>query len=118
MTKNTRKNNFRNNRPKRSTPQNNQTGKTGGRHVKASYPHFRRYRKANHPALILGEYNADEYLFRKVMHGEFDGNRRNEMIYPNPDPTDPNPMGTGKRKRHDKITNFDNKPYTWKYPKK
>ncbi|MBQ9715761.1 MAG: hypothetical protein IJV77_05070 [Clostridia bacterium] len=87
-------------------------------HLKAPYPHFRYYRKNNHPALIVGEQSVDEYCYRKVMHREKDGRHSNEMIYPNPNKKDPNAMYIAKRVRHDKISNFEDKPLSWKYPKK
>ena len=82
------------------------------------YPHFRYYKKSNHPALITAEYSADEYNFRKVMHAEKDGKRNNEKVYPNPNPKDTRPMYIGKRVRHDNKKNFGDKPLPWKYPKK
>ena len=82
------------------------------------FPHFRIYKKSGHPALIVGEYSDDEYKFRKVMHGEKDGKRRNEMVYPNPNPKDRKPMHIGKRVRHDEKKYFGRKPLSWKYPKK
>ncbi len=91
-------------------------------HKKASYPHFRYYKKSGHPALIVGEFINDkaleEYKYRKVMHGETEGGRKNEKVYPNPNPMDPKPMYIAKRQRHDVITKFANKPYNWKYCKK
>ena len=87
-------------------------------HISAPYPHFRYYKKSNHPALIVGEQPEEEYKYRKVMHGEKDGKRTNEMVYPNPDPKDPEPMYIGKRVRHDKKNNFENQPLPWRYPKK
>lgn len=87
-------------------------------HIKAAYPHFRYYRKSGHPALIVGEHDADEYRYRKVMHNAKDGNRTNEIVYPNPDPRDSEPMYIGKRVRHDKQKNFEDKPLPWKYPSK
>ena len=98
--------------------------------VEAPYPHFRYYRKSKHPALIVGEqkstkvnaqgntYEIDEYRYRKVMHGDTEGGRKNEEVFPNPDPTDPDPMHIAKRVRHDIKDNFENKPLTWIYPKK
>ena len=50
------------------------------------------------------------------MHGETEGGRKNEKVYPNP--MDPEPMYIAKRQRHDVITKFANKPYNWKYCKK
>ncbi len=92
--------------------------KNSNKHIKSSYPHFRYYRKSKHPALITGEHSSEEYNYRKVMHGEKDGKRTNEKVYPNPDKKDPKPMYIGKRVRHDKMTNFEEKPLPWKYPKK
>ena len=89
-----------------------------GKHIKAPYPHFRYYKKSKHPSLIVGEYNSDEYVYRKVMHSPKDGKRTNEEIIPNPNKTDPKPMYIGKRKRHDKMNAFEDHPLPWKYPKK
>ena len=98
--------------------------------IEAPYPHFRYYKKSHHPALIVGEqegektdtkgkvYRTEEYRYRKVMHGEKDGDRTNEKVYPNPDPKDPEPMYIGKRVRHDEKKNFENVPLPWRYPKK
>lgn len=86
--------------------------------TKTTYPHFRYYRKSNHPALITAERSKDEYNYRKVMHSEKDGKRTNEKVYPNPDPKDKKPMYIGKRIRHDKKKNFEDKPLPWKYPNK
>ncbi len=88
------------------------------KHVKAPYPHFRYYKKSGHPALIEGEYSEDEYSYRKVMHGERDGKKKNEKVSPNPNRKDPNPMYIGKRKRHDKMASFEDLPLPWKYPGK
>ena len=51
------------------------------------------------------------------MHREKDGKRNNEMVYPNPNKNDPEPMYIGKRKRHDKKKYFGNR-LSWKYPQK
>ena len=88
------------------------------RKLKIIYPHFRYYRKSKHPALITSEYTSEEYNYRKVMHSEKDGKRRNEKVFPNPDPSDKNPMYIGKRVRHDKKRNFEDKALPWKYPYK
>ena len=87
------------------------------RNQKESYPHFRRYRKSGHPALIVDEYSDEEYKYRKVMHSDRDGRHLNEKVFPNPDPTDKKPMYIGKRMRHDQKKNFGNR-LPWKYPKK
>ena len=93
--------------------------------VEVPYPHFRYYKKSKHPALIVGEQKGvkkekeiEEYRYRKVMHGETEGGRTNETVYPNPDPSDPDPMRIAKRVRHDDKENFNEKPLPWKYPKK
>ena len=94
--------------------------------IEAPYPHFRYNKKSKHPALIVGERKrteqgktpVDEYKYRKVMHGEKDGDRKNEMVYPNPNPKDDKPMYIGKRVRHDDKGNFEERPLPWKYPKK
>ena len=92
------------------------------RRVEAPYPHFRHYKKSGHPALIVGEqikgFEKEEYKFRKVMHSEKDGGRRNEKVYPNPDPQDKKPMWIGKRIRNDEKKYFSEKPLPWKYKNK
>lgn len=88
------------------------------KHIPEQYPHFRYYKKSKHPALIVGEKSVNEYNFRKVMHSEKDGNKRNERVYPNPNPKDKNPMYIGTRVRHDKKYNFRKDVLPWKYPKK
>lgn len=82
------------------------------------FPHFRKYLKTNHPALIVGEKSDDEYNFRKVMHPEKEGRHLNEKVIPNPDPADPKPMHIAKRVRHDQKDNFSTWKYPWKYPNK
>lgn len=84
---------------------------------KETYPHFRRYKVSNHPALIVNEHSDTEYDYRKVMHGEKDGRHLNEKVEPNPDPTDKKPMYIAKRVRHDKKNKFG-KRLPWQYPKK
>lgn len=81
-----------------------------------TYPHFRWYRKSNHPALIVGEHTLDEYKYRKVMHNQRDGKRLNEEISPNPNPKDLQPMYISKRVRHDKKRFFGIR-LSWKYKK-
>ena len=119
----------RNNRTNR-----HKTAKTGSVDKKAGkpeasapkpeqYPHFRRYRKSGHPALIVGERPAElpkdeEYNYRKVMHDKYEGRHLNEEVKPNPKPKDPKPMYIAKRVRHDKKEEFSNWKYPWKYPKK
>ena len=88
--------------------------------VKEEFPHFRKYNKSNHPALITGEHNEDEYQFRKVTHSVKEGSKNNEKVEPNPNPLDPRPMYIVKRKRHNKKKFFSKRKYPWKYrpPKK
>ena len=82
------------------------------------YPHFRKYKVNNHPALIVQEHSSEEYDFRKVTHAERDGRHLNEKVDPNPNPADPKPMYIAKRIRHDKKANFSKNKYPWKMPKK
>lgn len=56
--------------------------------------------------------------YRKVMHSPQDGGRNNEIVVPNPNPKDKEPMYIGRRKRVDKMTTFEDLPLPWKYPKK
>lgn len=99
---------------KKSTPAKKKTAKT-----KETFPHFRKYKKSGHPALIVGEQvNAkqkEEYKFRKVMHGEKDGRHTNEKVFPNPNPNDKEPMHIAKRVRSDEKKFFGNR-LPWKYP--
>lgn len=84
---------------------------------KEEYPHFRRYKKNKHPALIVGEHSEIEYKYRKVMHKDRDGRHLNEIVYPNPERGDPNPMYIARRVRHDKKVLFGKK-LPWVYPGK
>ena len=84
---------------------------------KEKYPHFRKYLKSNHPALIVGEHSVSEYKYRKVTHSDRDGRHLNERVYPNPDPRDNRPMYIVKRVRHDSKRNFSMWKYPWKYKK-
>lgn len=81
------------------------------------YPHFRKYLKSNHPAMIVGEFSEQEWKYKKVMHGERDGRHLNDTIEPNPNPLDPEPMRVAKRVRHDKKVNFSKWRYRWKIRK-
>ena len=97
-------------------------GSAGYKHksgrVEAPYPHFRYYKKSQHPALIVGEQPIEEYRYRKVMHSERDGRHFNEKVEPNPNKSDLKPMYIAKRVRHDRKDFFEDKPLPWKYPKK
>jgi hypothetical protein len=92
------------------------------KHVKVPYPHFRNYKVSKHPALILDEFRDKEdkerYHYRDVTHEAKHENSKNEIVKPNPNPKDKNPMYIQKRVRNDVIYNFDNYPLKWKYPKK
>lgn len=88
-----------------------------GQTAAETYPHFRHYLKSEHPALIVGEAEPDEYRFRKVTHSEREGRHLNEKVLPNPNPTDDKPMYIVKRVRQDKKKYFGKK-YPWKYPPK
>ena len=81
------------------------------------YPHFRKYKKSQHPAMITSEYSQNEWNYKKVMHGIKDGKHLNEKIFPNPNPLDSNPMYVTKRIRHDNKNNFSNWRYKWKIKK-
>lgn len=77
------------------------------------YPHFRKYKKSGHPAMITGEHSFNEWNYKKVMHSDRDGRHLNDTIFPNPDPNDSKPMHITKRTRHDKKDNFSNWRYRW-----
>ncbi len=83
---------------------------------KEKFPHFRRYFKSKHPALIIGEDN-DNYHFRRVTSSEFSGHHRNEKVFPNPDKRKKTPMYIVKQHQKDKKIFFSKKKYPWKYPK-
>ena len=91
---------------KRATKKSNSSQKSSkGRSKKVElefYPHFRYYRKAKHPALIIPERSSDEYNFRKVTHSPKENGRNNDKYFPNPNPLDPEPMYIARRVRHDK----------------
>ena len=84
---------------------------------KEQFPHFRKYFKSNHPALILNE-KGEDYEFRRVTSSEFSGHHRNEMIDPNPDRTRKTPMFIVKAKQQDNKKRFSTWTYPWKYPSK
>ena len=99
------------------TPADNNRLNDQDQQAAETYPHFRHYLKSNHPALIVGELEPDEYKYHKVTHSEREGRHLNKKVYPNPDPKDPNPMYIVKRQRHDKKKHFG-KRLPWKPPKK
>jgi hypothetical protein len=85
--------------------------------IKQSYPHFRKYKKSGHPAMITSEYSKNEWNYKKVMHGSHDGRHLNDTIDPNPNPLDKKPMNVAKRVRHDQKNNFSTWRYNWKIRK-
>lgn len=84
---------------------------------KEKFPHFRRYNKSGHPALILDE-DKDDYLFRRVTSSEKSGHHKNEKVFPNPDTRRSTPMYIVKNRQKDKKKFFSKKKYSWKYPNK
>lgn len=84
----------------------------------SQFPHFRIYKKSNHPALIVAEAkikeNKDGFLYRKASHSSKMTKRACEKVYPNPNPKDKTPMFIEKRKRKDFKTMFGPK-LNWKY---
>lgn len=84
------------------------------------FPHFRMYKKNNHPALIVGEAKIkkenDGFLFRKASHSKKLTTRGYEKVYPNPNPKDARPMFIEKRKRADLKERFS-KILPWNYKK-
>ena len=85
------------------------------------FPHFRKYKRSNHPALIVGsatiKKNDDGFLYRKTSHSPGVSKRSSEKVSPNPNPKDPNPMYIEKRKRADYRHKFGEK-LNWKLPQK
>ena len=86
--------------------------------TKEKFPHFRRYKKSGHPALILSEDTNKKYKFRRVTSSEFSGHHRNERIEPNPDKRRRTPMYIVKQRQSDYKKNFSTWKYPWKFPKK
>ena len=84
--------------------------------VKETFPHFRKYFKSNHPALILKE-EGEDYHFRRVTSSEYSGHHKNEKVEPNPDKTRTTPMYIVKNKQKDKKKRFSPWKYPWKYKK-
>lgn len=84
---------------------------------KQKYPHFRKYLKSRHPAMIVGEHSDAEWDYKKVMHSDKENGRTNDTIYPNPNPLDPMPMRVDRRLRHDNKKNFSKWRYNWKIKK-
>jgi len=82
------------------------------------FPHFRKHKPSNHPALITGEKSSEEYKYRKVTHSEKEGRHLNEKVEPNPNPNDKKAMYIVKRERYDKKSKFSKWKYPWKYKKK
>lgn len=85
--------------------------------VKETYPHFRKYFKSNHPALITKDC-GDDYEFRRVTSAEFSGHHKNEKVFPNPDQSRKTPMYIVKAKQKDNKKRFSLWKYPWSYEKK
>ena len=85
---------------------------------KEIYPHFRKYLKSQHPAMIVGERSKTEYNYRKVTHSKKDGRHLNDKLHPNPNPYDSKPMYIGRRVRYDDKKYFSKWKYPWKYKNK
>lgn len=81
------------------------------------YPHFRKYLKSGHPAMITSEFSKTQWNYRKVMHGRKDGKHLNDIISPNPNPFDSMPMYVGRRVRHADKNFFSKWRYKWKIKK-
>ena len=96
---------------------NNKPTRKNGSAKKEKFPHFRRYNKSGHPALILDEEN-DDYLFRRVTSSEKSGHHKNEKVFPNPDKRRSSPMYIVKNRQKDKKKFFSKKKYPWGYPSK
>lgn len=82
------------------------------------YPHFRKYKKSGHPAMITGEHSAKEWNYRKVMHKDRDGRHLNDKYDPNPNPLDSEPMYVARRVRYDDKKNFSTWRYRWRIKNK
>lgn len=85
--------------------------------TKSKFPHFRKYYKSGHPALIVGEEKSnqkDMWKFKKVMHEPKDGRHLNDEVSPNPNKKDPRPMYIGRRVRKDEKKHFSPWKYKWK----
>ena len=81
-------------------------------------PHFRKYKRNGHPALIVGEAKIKEekdgFLYRKASHSKKLTTKTYEKVFPNPNPKDPRPMYIEKRKRADYKKQFGPKlPWKW-----
>lgn len=96
---------------------NNKPARKSESAKKEKFPHFRRYNKSGHPALILDE-EKDDYLFRRVTSSEKSGHHKNEKVFPNPDKRRSTPMYIVKNRQKDKKKYFSKKKYPWEYPNK
>ncbi len=87
----------------------------------SEFPHFRKYKRSNHPALIIGlakiKKEADGFLYRKTSHSPGVSKKKCDKIDPNPNPNDNRPMYIEKRKRADFKFRFGEK-LNWKFPQK
>lgn len=90
------------------------------KYIEAPYPHFRKYRKSGHPALLIGEdiNNSNRVVYRRTSHEHnFGKGKAYDTVSPNPKPYDPRPMYIEKKKRVDEKKNFASRPYPWKFKK-
>ena len=87
------------------------------KNAKIKFPHFRKYFKSQHPALILDEHGVN-YSFRRVTSSRFSGHHLNEEVNPNPDIKRSEPMYIVKRIEEDNKKRFSIWKYPWEYLKK
>ena len=87
------------------------------KNAKNKFPHFRKYFKSRHPALILNE-QGQNYRFRRVTSSKFSGHHLNEEVIPNPDKNRDEPMYIVKQIEEDNKKRFSLWTYPWEYPKK
>lgn len=74
------------------------------------FPHFRMYKKSNHPALILDnakkQKEDDSFLYRKASHSRKVASKGYEKVYPNPNKKDKRAMYIENKKRVDYKNKF------------
>ena len=91
------------------------------KYIEAPYPHFRKYKKSRHPALLVGEdrKNRNVVIFHRTSHESSVARKKGFfVISPNPKPGDSRPMYVEKKKRADEKKFFSPRPYTWKIKNK
>ena len=87
------------------------------KNAKTKFPHFRFFFISRHPALILSE-KGENFSYRRVTSSEYSGHHKNEIVYPNPDPTRSEPMYIVKRVEEENQCRFSRWIYPWEYPNK